>query len=112
MQGADSRTPALPPWARCQGADLLLDLHVQPGARRSATAGQHGSRLKLAIAAPPVDGRANDALVRWLAQQCDCRRAQLSLAAGAASREKTVRIEGGAALARVIVQRLTAQAEP
>jgi uncharacterized protein (TIGR00251 family) len=112
MQGVDSRTPPLPPWARRQGDALLLDLHVQPGARRSAVAGPHGKRLKIAIAAPPVEGRANDALLRWLAGQCDCRRAQLSLAAGAGSREKTVRVEGGAAIAQLILRRLGAEAAP
>lgn len=108
MQGADSRTPALPAWARRQGEALLLDLHVQPGARRSASAGLYGARLKVAIASPPVEGRANDALLRWLAVLCDCRRSQLSLVAGASSRAKTIRVEGGAANADAIVQRLSA----
>jgi uncharacterized protein (TIGR00251 family) len=46
---------------------LILELHVQPGAARSEFAGQHGSRLKVRLAARPVDGQANEALIEFLA---------------------------------------------
>jgi uncharacterized protein (TIGR00251 family) len=46
---------------------LILELHVQPGAKRSEFAGTHGARIKLRLAAPAVDGKANAALVEFLA---------------------------------------------
>jgi uncharacterized protein (TIGR00251 family) len=89
----DSRTPELPVWARWQAGALMLALHVQPGARRTAVVGPHGQRLKLALQAQPVDGKANDDLLRFLAATLDTRRAALRLAAGAGSREKSVGLD-------------------
>jgi uncharacterized protein (TIGR00251 family) len=81
-------------WLRDDGDSVLLFIRLQPGARRSALCGEHGGRLKIAISAPPLDGRANDALTKWLAGQLGVARRQVSIAAGAHSREKTVRIDG------------------
>lgn len=92
--------PPLPVWARWRPDELLLALHVQPGARRTAVVGPHGQRLKLALHAPPVDGKANDELLRFLVETLALRRSQVRLAAGAASREKTVAIEADAGMAR------------
>jgi hypothetical protein len=96
-QGADSRTPIIavcPPWLREDAAGVLLQVHLQPGARRTEVCGEHGGRLKIAIAAPPLEGRANEALVRWLAAQLGLPRRQLCLVAGERSRDKTLRAEG------------------
>ena len=80
---------------------MLIAVHLQPGARRSAVCGEHGGRLKVAIAAPPLQGRANDALLEWIAGRLDLPRRQVRLLAGQRSRDKTVRAEGvGAATAR------------
>ena len=81
-------------WLRDDGDGVLLFIRLQPGARRSALCGEHGGRLKIAISAPPLEGRANDALTEWLAGQLGVARRQVSIAAGAHSREKTVRIDG------------------
>ncbi|NLB99832.1 MAG: YggU family protein, partial [Pseudomonas formosensis] len=54
-----------------RGADLLLDCHLQPGARSIGFAGQHGERLKIRISAPPVDGKANEMLLAFLAKEFD-----------------------------------------
>ena len=54
-------------WRRADGDALVLTLHVQPGAARTEVAGTHGDALKVRLAAPPVDGKANAALVRYLA---------------------------------------------
>lgn len=82
-------------WVREDGAgNLVLRLHVQPGAGRTAVAGLHGEALKIRLAAPPVDGRANDALVAFLAKRLGIAKARVELVAGAASREKRVRISG------------------
>ena len=73
---------------------MTLDLHVQPGASRSEFAGEHGGRMKVRLAAPPVDGRANDALVEFLADYFDVPRRNVHIASGHKSRRKRVVIEG------------------
>ena len=73
---------------------VVLDLHVQPGAKRTEAAGKHGERIKVRLAAPPVDGAANDELVRFLAVAFGVRQRDVTIVSGATSRAKRVRIEG------------------
>lgn len=73
---------------------VVLDLHVQPGARATGFAGQHGDRIKLKLAAPAVDGRANDALVAFLAEHYQVAKRDVRIVAGLRSRRKRVVIEG------------------
>ncbi len=88
------------PWRREDGAALVLALHVQPGASRTGVAGTHGAagdtRLKLRLAAPPVDGKANAELRRFLAEVFGVPLRQVVLVRGATSRQKSVRIESPA----------------
>ena len=87
--------PSEPPvWARRDGADWLLELHVQPGARITAAVGEHGGRLKLKIAAPPVDNKANAHLLAWLAAQLGVPKSAVRLVRGETSRQKTVAVCG------------------
>jgi uncharacterized protein (TIGR00251 family) len=87
-------------WRREEIADgetaIVLTLHVQPGARRTEVAGTHGEgtqmRLKLRLAAPPVDGKANAQLLSFLAEAFGVPRRDVILVRGDASREKIVRI--------------------
>lgn len=69
-------------------------MHVVPRARRSEVAGRHGEAIRIRIAAPPVDGAANDELVRFLVERLGVPRAAVSLKAGASGRRKTVAIAG------------------
>ncbi len=80
------------PWLREDGDGVVLSLHIQPGAKRSETAGLHGEALKIRLAAPPVDGRANDALIAFLAKALGVPKASVSLVAGQSSRAKRVRV--------------------
>ena len=66
---------------------------MQPGAKRTEVAGVHGDALKIRLAAPPVDGKANAELVRFLAAEFGVPAARVTLVRGAAARRKTVRIE-------------------
>ena len=75
---------------RWQGQSLTLFCHLQPGASSSAFAGQHGDRLKIRIAAPAVDGKANRALIDWLATEFALPRAAISIERGERGRRKTV----------------------
>ena len=80
------------PWRREDGDALVLVLHVQPGSRRTEVAGTFGDALKVRLAAPPIDGRANAELARWLAEAFGVPKRSVTLLRGAASRDKTVRI--------------------
>jgi uncharacterized protein len=71
---------------------VVLELHVQPGAKRTEFAGRHGERLKVRLAAPPVDGKANAALIEFLAEHYGVPRRNVTIEAGHASRQKRVSI--------------------
>lgn len=73
---------------------VVLRVHVQPGARRPGLAGRHGDAVKLRVAAPAVEGRANEAVLAALAVLFGLRPAQITLVAGATSRAKRVRLDG------------------
>lgn len=79
-------------WYRWSGDDLLLDIHAQPGARRDEVVGPHGDALKVRIAAPPIEGRANDQLVRYLADLCGVPRSRVTVERGQGTRRKRLRI--------------------
>ena len=70
----------------------MLRLWIQPKASRSEWAGVRGDALKVRIAAPPVDGKANRALVAFLAKALGLPRAEIEIVAGHAGRHKTVRL--------------------
>ncbi|GAB4257218.1 MAG: DUF167 family protein YggU [Methylomicrobium sp.] len=72
---------------------LTLNLHVQPKASRDEWSGFHGERLKLRIKAPPVDGRANDYLMRFLAAEFGVSKRACRLVSGDSSRDKCVTID-------------------
>jgi len=76
------------------GGGIELEVWVQPRASRDEVAGLQGEALKVRIAAPPVDGEANAALVRFLAKRLGVARSAVSVVRGHSGRHKTVRIEG------------------
>lgn len=73
---------------------MILELHVQPGASRTEFAGMHGGRIKVRLAARAVDGRANAALVEFLADHYGVPKRNVRIEAGLKSRQKRVAIEG------------------
>lgn len=73
---------------------MILDIHVQPGAKRSEFAGRHGERVKIRLAAPAVENRANEALIEFLAEHYGVPRRSVRIAAGLKSRDKRVVIDG------------------
>lgn len=77
------------------GCTLSVRLH--PGARKNRVTGVHSDALKIALTAPPVDGKANEALIAFLADALHLPRARVGLVAGATSRAKIVRITGKSA---------------
>lgn len=83
-----------PVWLRRGGAgdEALIALHVVPGARASRVMGTHGERLRVQIAAPPVDGKANRAIEDCFAGWMNVSRSCVKVVRGLSSREKTLAI--------------------
>lgn len=81
-------------WHRRNGDVITLTLHVQPGAKRSEINGLHGDALKIRLAAPPVDGRANEALLKFISGLFNVPTRQVELKQGGQSRHKVVAITG------------------
>jgi uncharacterized protein (TIGR00251 family) len=81
------------PW-RSVGADgsVTLTIHAQPGSKRTEVAGLHGGAIKIRVASPPVEGKANEVLRRFLAEAFGVPLQNVALASGEASRRKTLRI--------------------
>lgn len=73
---------------------MILELHVQPGASRSEFAGRHGERIKIRLAARAVDGKANAALIEFLAEHFKVPKSRVRIVSGLKSRQKRVIIDG------------------
>ncbi|ASF98983.1 MULTISPECIES: DUF167 family protein YggU [Vibrio] len=75
-----------------EGEDLILKLYIQPKASRDSIVGLHGEELKIAITAPPVDGKANAHLTKFLAKQFKVAKGLIEIEKGELGRHKQVRI--------------------
>ena len=69
-------------------------IKVQPRAKRNAITGEVGEALKLALTAPPVEGRANEACIEFLAETLGVSRSSVTITAGQSSRNKVIRVAG------------------
>jgi uncharacterized protein (TIGR00251 family) len=78
---------------------LMLTLQVQPNAKRTEVAGMHGDALKIRLASPAVDDRANECLLDFVAARLKVKRAQVNLLQGDKARRKLVAVEGKADVA-------------
>ncbi|WP_108649345.1 DUF167 family protein [Dongshaea marina] len=89
------------------GQGLQISIYVQPRASRDQWMGEHGDALKLAITAPPVDGKANQYLIRFLAKQFGVPKQRVSLLRGQSSRYKQFSISDPTRLPDELAQWLT-----
>ena len=106
------RTDQLPCLQVTADGSLLLRLHVQPRAAHNQVAGLQGEALKLRLTSPPVDGKANKAVIATLARLLDLPKSSLTLRSGLQSRTKTVRIDNAdEAQVRARLQTLLAAAD-
>lgn len=80
-------------WYRWQDADLILECRLQPKAASDEIVGDHGAELKIRITAPPVDGKANAHLARFLAKSFGVSKSQVVIEKGELGRSKRVRIQ-------------------
>ena len=78
---------------------ISLTLHIQPGAKKTECAGLHGDALKIRLAAPPVDGKANEALVKFVAEHLGLAKSAVLLKSGQTSRRKVLEVAGTTAAA-------------
>ncbi|HEX8823953.1 MAG TPA: DUF167 domain-containing protein [Archangium sp.] len=91
-------------WLKEVPGAVELAVLVQPRASRTRVVGEHDGMLKIQLAAPPVDGEANAALLEFLARRLGVPRRQVTLVSGDASRRKRVRVEGlGVAAAEAVM---------
>jgi len=81
-------------WIRETTKGVLLPVRAVPRASKNEIQGVHGDALKVRLQAPPVEGKANQALIRFLSDALDISRSQISVASGETGRNKTVLITG------------------
>lgn len=99
-KGADKPTPKAarsidgPPWLHEQGDAILLDVTVVPKSSRTRILDVYDKRLKIQLTAPPVEGQANEMLVRFIADTLGIAKVQVDIVGGAANKKKTVRLRG------------------
>jgi uncharacterized protein len=93
------------PWCSTQGADLILHLRVRPRASPEGFAGVRAGRLQVRISAAPVDGEANERLMRMLARELSVPVSSLVLTRGVTSRDKDVLVRAAAARLADLISR-------
>lgn len=82
-------------WFRvASNGHITLTLHIQPGAKKTEFAGLHGDALKIRLAAPPVDGKANEALIKFVAGVLRLPKSAVNLKSGQTSRRKVLEVVG------------------
>jgi len=75
-------------------AGVSFVVRVQPRGKKNAIVGELGDALKIALTAPPVEGRANEACIEFLANLLEVARSSVSIASGESSRRKVIRVAG------------------
>ena len=87
---------------RWEDKDLLLDLYIQPNAKKDELVGEHNDRLKIRITAPPVDNKANKYLLKFLAKTFGVPASRVELLKGENQRNKRVKISSPLKLPEII----------
>lgn len=77
-------------WYQIGRDGVTLQIQTQPGAKRTEVTGLYGDCLKLRLASPPVDGKANECLIEFLAEHLGVKRGQVKITRGLSSRRKNV----------------------
>jgi uncharacterized protein len=85
-------------FARDMADGCTVSVRVHPGARRNAVSGVHDGAVKISLTTPPVDGRANEALIAFVAELLGLPKGRVSLVAGVTSRTKVLRVTGKSAV--------------
>ncbi|PLX71377.1 MAG: YggU family protein [Denitrovibrio sp.] len=72
---------------------MNISLYIQPGAKKSEISGFHDGKLKIRICAPPVEGAANEAVVKFIAKILGTSKSKIKIISGEKSRHKTLQID-------------------
>ncbi len=72
---------------------MILKIHLHPGAKKNEIVGMHGDAIKIKIKAPPVEGKANEALIEFLSETLSIAKSKIEIIRGHTSRQKIVAIE-------------------
>jgi len=80
-------------WYQWQAGDLILSCHLQPKASKDEFAGLHGDSVKIRITAPPIEGRANAHLLKFIGKQFGVAKSRVTIISGELGRQKRVLIE-------------------
>ncbi len=80
-------------WGHRQAESLRIAVHVQPGARTTEVVGEIGDVLKIRLNAPPVDGKANDALIAFMADKLQVRQRDVRVIRGQTHRQKLLEVD-------------------
>jgi uncharacterized protein len=83
---------------------LSISVHAQPGAKRTGVAGLHGDALKIRVAAPALEDRANAALIEFVAERLGVAKRDVTIASGGKSREKRVEVRGCAVAPELLLE--------
>ena len=94
-------------WYRPCRDGLAMDIQAQPGAKRTEVVGLYGDCIKVRLASPPVDGKANECLIEFLARQLGVKRSQITIARGTSSRRKTVFVASSGVQPDVLLEKVS-----
>jgi uncharacterized protein (TIGR00251 family) len=83
---------------------LCINVHVQPNARTTQACGLHGGALKVRLAAPPLDGRANALLIDFLEEKLGVPANRISIVRGQKSRDKLIEVSGASEAAVAVIR--------
>jgi uncharacterized protein len=81
-------------WIKARGENILISVKVQPGASKDIITGSREGFLLIKLCSPPVDGRANDSLIRFVANRLDISRSSIQIVHGIKNRKKLLEIAG------------------
>lgn len=80
-------------WYNWRGQELYLSIYLQPGASKDRIVGIHGDCIKISLTSPPIDGRANEHLIRFIAKCFDVPKSRVELIKGETGRVKIVKVD-------------------
>ena len=88
------KSKPLPAFMKVIPSGVVFNLYVQPGARKTEPVGLHGDALKIKVQAPPIDGKANAVLIKWLAEFFGVGSHQIKMLSGEKNRKKVFELKG------------------
>jgi uncharacterized protein (TIGR00251 family) len=106
MHDTSTKRAKVANWLEIRGNDCVLRIRIQPRSSRECIDGVRDGRLLVRVAAPPVEGAANDSLIRLLSHALGVPKSDVSLLRGVKSRHKDVLIRGAAAAAARLAARI------